>query len=62
MIKFKIGLMVNHKLFDYKGVIFGAARAFSGTDTWYKPVAKNQPPKESPGIEYGSMEVHKPLM
>lgn len=48
MIKFKIGQVVNHKLFDYKGVIFGAARAFSGIDTWYKPVAKNQPPKDKP--------------
>ncbi|MCH7860059.1 MAG: heat shock protein HspQ [Candidatus Marinimicrobia bacterium] len=46
--KFKIGQVVRHKLFKYKGVIFGTDRAFGGTDTWYDQVAKTRPPKNKP--------------
>ena len=45
--KFKIGQVVHHKLFNYKGVIFGTDRAFRGTATWYKQVAKTRPPKDN---------------
>ena len=45
---FKIGQVVHHKLFDYKGVIYGADSSFRGSDTWYKQVAKTRPPKEKP--------------
>ncbi len=45
---FKIGQVVHHKLFDYKGVIFGADKAYRGTDSWYKQVARTRPPKDKP--------------
>ena len=46
--KFKIGQVVHHKMFDYRGVIFGAHIAFKGSDTWYEQVAKSRPPKDKP--------------
>ena len=45
---FKIGQVVHHKLFDYKGVIFGVDRVFMGSDTWYMQVARSRPPKDKP--------------
>ena len=46
--KFKIGQVVHHQLFDYRGVIFGAHLAFKGSDSWYEQVAKSRPPKDQP--------------
>ena len=46
--KFKIGQVVHHKMFDYMGVIFRAESAFGGSDTWYEQVAKSRPPKDKP--------------
>ena len=46
--KFKIGQVVSHKLFDYKGVIFGADPQFKGTASWYQQVARSRPPKDAP--------------
>ena len=46
--RFKVGQVVHHKLFDYRGVIFGADESFKGTDHWYEDMAKTRPPKEKP--------------
>ena len=46
--KFKIGQVVSHKLFDYKGVIFGSDPQFKGTASWYQQVARSRPPKDKP--------------
>ena len=46
--KFKIGQVVHHQLFDYRGVIFGAHLAFTGSDAWYEQVAMTRPPKDQP--------------
>ena len=45
---FKIGQVVRHRLFNYRGVIFGADSTFNGTDAWYKQVARTRPPKDQP--------------
>ncbi|MCH7574971.1 MAG: heat shock protein HspQ [Candidatus Marinimicrobia bacterium] len=46
--KFKIGQVVHHQMFDYRGVIFGAHLTFKGSETWYEQVAKSRPPKDKP--------------
>ena len=46
--KFYIGQIVQHKLFDYRGVIFDVDPDFNGDDAWYDAVAKSKPPKDQP--------------
>ena len=46
--KFKIGLIVHHKLFNYTGVIFDIDPIFQSSDEWYEQVAKSRPPKNKP--------------
>lgn len=47
-VKFRIGQIVNHKLFDYRGVIIDVDPVFSGSDEWYDVVALSKPPKDKP--------------
>jgi len=47
-IKFAIGQLVHHKLFDYRGVIVDVDPEFQGSDEWYEFVAKSRPPKNAP--------------
>ena len=46
--KFAIGQIIEHKLFDYRGVIIDVDACYQGTDEWYEKVARSQPPKEKP--------------
>jgi len=46
--RFRLGQLVHHKLFDYRGVIFNVDGVFSGDDEWYEQVAKSRPPKDEP--------------
>jgi heat shock protein HspQ len=46
--QFRIGQIVQHKLFDYRGVIFEIDGEFSLTDEWYEEVARSRPPKDQP--------------
>lgn len=46
--KFSIGQCVQHRLFDYRGVIVDADPDFQGTEQWYEEVAKSRPPKDEP--------------
>tara|TARA_B100000686_G_scaffold140403_1_gene148028 strand:- start:935 stop:1252 length:318 start_codon:yes stop_codon:yes gene_type:complete len=46
--KLHIGQIIQHKLFNYTGVIFDIDPNFKGTEEWYEQVAKSSPPKESP--------------
>ena len=45
---FKSGQIINHKLFNYRGVIFKADDTFLSTDEWYEQMAKSKPPKDKP--------------
>ena len=45
---FKIGQLIHHKLFDYRGVILKVDDYFKLTDTWYDNIAKSKPPKNKP--------------
>lgn len=47
-VKFYIGQVVHHKLFDYRGVIVDVEPEFCGTDEWYELVARSKPPKNKP--------------
>lgn len=47
-VKFHIGQIVHHKLFDYRGVIIDVEPIYSGSDEWYDLVAKSKPPKDKP--------------
>jgi len=46
--KFAIGQIVQHKLFDYRGVIYEVDPEFMLTDEWYQQVARSRPPKDQP--------------
>ena len=47
-VKFSIGQVIHHKLFDYRGVIVDVDPVFSGTEEWYEKVALSRPPKDRP--------------
>ena len=46
--EFGVGQLVQHKLFDYRGVIIDADATFHGTEEWYEEVARSRPPKDEP--------------
>ena len=45
---YKIGQLIHHKLFDYRGVILKVEDYFKLTDRWYDNVAKSKPSKDKP--------------
>lgn len=46
--RFSVGQIVQHRLFDYRGIVYDVDPAFSGTDEWYEEVAGSRPPKDRP--------------
>jgi heat shock protein HspQ len=46
--KFSIGQCIQHRLFDYRGVIVDVDPEFRGPEDWYEPVAKSRPPRTEP--------------
>ena len=46
--KFRIGQLIEHKLFKYRGVIYDVDPIFQGTDEWYQNVALTKPPRDKP--------------
>ena len=46
--KYCIGQLIQHKLFNYRGIILGVDLEFKSTDEWYEMVAKSRPPKNEP--------------
>ena len=46
--KFTIGQLIEHRLFNYRGVIFEIDPCFMLTDEWYEQMAKSRPPKDEP--------------
>lgn len=47
-VKFSVGELIRHRLFNYRGVIVDVDRNFQATDEWYDIVAKSRPPKNKP--------------
>ncbi|MDH3980871.1 MAG: heat shock protein HspQ [Gammaproteobacteria bacterium] len=46
--RFSIGQCIQHRLFDYRGVIVDVDPEFLGTDEWYEQVARSRPPRDEP--------------
>ena len=46
--KFRVGQLVEHRLFDYRGVIYDVDPVFEGADEWYDTMARTRPPKDQP--------------
>ncbi len=46
--KFQVGKLVQHRLFDYRGVVYDVDPDFQGTEEWYQSVARTRPPKDEP--------------
>lgn len=47
-VRFSVGQIVHHRLFDYRGVVFDVDPTFQGTDEWYEQVARSRPPRDQP--------------
>ncbi len=45
---FSPGQLVQHKLFQYRGVVVDVDATFQLSDEWYDEVAKSRPPKDQP--------------
>lgn len=46
--QFFLGQIIEHKLFDYKGIIFDVDFEYTGSDDWYNKVAHSRPSKNQP--------------
>lgn len=46
--KYGIGQIIQHRLFDYRGVIFDVDPEFRSSEEWYDRVARSRPPKDKP--------------
>jgi len=46
--KFHVGQIIQHTLFDYRGVIVDVDPQFQGGDTWYERATRTDPPKDRP--------------
>ena len=47
-VKFAIGQIIHHKMFDYRGVVVDVDPVFNSTEEWYEKVALSRPPKDKP--------------
>ncbi len=47
-VKFSVGELIHHRLFDYRGVIVDVDDSFQGSEEWYQSVARSRPPKDKP--------------
>ena len=47
--KFQIGQVVQHRIFDFRGVIFDVDPVFANTDEWYEAIPEDmRPSKDQP--------------
>ena len=46
--KFAVGQLVQHRMFEYRGVIIDVDPEFHGSEEWYETVARSRPPKDAP--------------
>ena len=47
-VKFSVGDLVHHRLFNYRGVIVDVDPVFMLSDEWYEQIARSRPPKDEP--------------
>jgi len=46
--RFRVGQLIFHSKFNYRGVIMQVDVSFKGTEDWYAQVARSKPPKDKP--------------
>jgi len=46
--KFGVGQLIQHRLFNYRGVIVDVDPVFQNSEEWYEQMALSQPPKDEP--------------
>ncbi len=46
--RFRVGQLIHHKLFDYRGVVVDVDPVFQGSEAWYEAMARSRPPKDRP--------------
>lgn len=46
--RFRVGQVIRHRLFEYRGVVFDVDPVFLGTEEWYEQMARSRPPKDEP--------------
>ncbi|MBF0148084.1 MAG: heat shock protein HspQ [Magnetococcales bacterium] len=46
--KFSIGQIIQHNLFDYRGVIVDIDPMYQKDDAWYDRMARTRPPRDQP--------------
>ena len=46
--KFRVGQLIHHRLFGYRGVIIDADSRFLASDDWYRNIAHTKPPRDNP--------------
>ncbi len=46
--RLRLGQLVHHRLFDYRGVVVDVDATFQGTEDWYETMARSRPPKDRP--------------
>lgn len=46
--RFRLGQIVWHHKYEYRGVIVQVDSFFRGTEEWYKTIARSAPPKDAP--------------
>jgi len=46
--KYSVGDLIQHQLFDYRGVVVDVDPTFQSTEEWYEAVARSRPPKDQP--------------
>ena len=44
--KFKLGQVVRHRLFDFRGIIFDVDPLFNNTDEWYERLPEERRPRK----------------
>ena len=44
--KFKLGQIVKHRLFDFRGIIFEVDPEFNNTDEWYERIPEDRRPRK----------------
>ncbi len=47
-VRFSVGDLIHHRLFDYRGVVVDIDAVFMGSEEWYQQVARSRPPKDEP--------------
>ncbi len=45
---FSVGQLIQHRLFEYRGVVVDVDPHFLGSEDWYRQMAHTRPPKDRP--------------